>query len=182
MDRSGGQPALDGDGAHWEATAARGDRSTPGSVVPIRASEAHARPRSNAIRELALGAQEQPAFATSPVGGAGAAAALVLRPGTRRRSVLQYVFEREGWTSVRLVADLLTSLASVLLVLSAEGSPWTLVTRYPSFVAFPLLVAVMLQARGMYPRRVRLAVLDDVAPVVGAISVAAMAVLTWQVG
>src|SRR3954454_21393907 len=166
MDRSGGQPALDGDGAHWEATTARGDRSTPGSVVPIRAHGAsegtHARPRSKAIRELALGAQEQPAFATSPIAGAGAAAPLVVRPGMRRRSVLQYVFEREGWTSVRLVADLLTSLASVLVVLSAEGSLWTLITRYPSFVAFPLLVAVMHQARGMYHRRVRLAVLDDV--------------------
>ena len=34
----------------------------------------------------------------------------------------------------------------------------------------------------MYRRRVRVAVLDDVAPVVGAISVASMAVLTWQVG
>src|SRR4051812_14875647 len=113
MDRSGGQPALDGDGVPWKATTARGDRSTPGSVVPIRghgASEAHARPRSNGIRKLVVSAQEEPAFATSPVGGAGAAAALVLRPGTRRRSVLQYVFEREGWTSVRLVADLLTSL------------------------------------------------------------------------
>jgi exopolysaccharide biosynthesis polyprenyl glycosylphosphotransferase len=129
-----------------------------------------------------LSAQEQPAFAASPVAGAGAAPPLVLRPGARRRTALQYVFEREGWTSVRLVADLLTSLAAVLVVLASEGPLSTLVARYPSTLAFPLLVAVMLQARGMYRRRVRLAVLDDVAPVIGAISVSAMAVLTWQVG
>jgi exopolysaccharide biosynthesis polyprenyl glycosylphosphotransferase len=186
MDRSGGQPALDGEEMGWEATTARGNRPTPGSVVPIRAHGAsdgmRARPRSSGIRELALSGQEQPAFATSPVAGGGATAPLVLRPGTRRRSILQYVFEREGWTSVRLLGDLLTSFAAVLLVLSSEGSLWTLVARYPSFLVFPLLVAAMLHARGMYRRRVRLAVLDDVAPVIGAISVAAMAVLTWQVG
>jgi exopolysaccharide biosynthesis polyprenyl glycosylphosphotransferase len=141
------------------------------------------RPRAGGIRELALSGQDQPAFAASPAGGAGTATPLVLRPSIRRRSILHYVFEREGWTSVRLFADLVTSLAAVLFVLAAADTPLsTLAARYPSFLAFPLLVAAMLQARGMYRRRVRVAVLDDVAPVIGAISVASMAVLSWQVG
>jgi exopolysaccharide biosynthesis polyprenyl glycosylphosphotransferase len=184
MDRSGRQPVFEDDGSAWTAPGARGNRSTPGSVVPIRAQAAtsegaRARPRSSGIGELALSAQEQPAFATS----AGATAPLVLRPPLRRRSVLQYIFEREGWTSVRLLADLVTSLTAVLWVLAVADEPvGTLAGRYLSFLAFPLLVAAMLQARGMYRRRVRVAVLDDVAPVMGAISVAAMAVLTWQVG
>jgi exopolysaccharide biosynthesis polyprenyl glycosylphosphotransferase len=185
MDRSGRQPALDDEDATWTAPSARGNRRTSGSVVPLRVPPAegpHARPRSSGIRELALSPHEQPAFAASPA-GAGTAARIVVTPPLRRRSALQYIFEREGWTSVRLLADLATSLVAVLIVLAAaEGSLGTLMARYPSFLAFPLLVAVMLQARGMYKRRVRVAVLDDVAPVVGAISVAAMAVLTWQVG
>jgi exopolysaccharide biosynthesis polyprenyl glycosylphosphotransferase len=186
MDRSGRQPALDDDGTTWTARSARGNRSTSGSVVPLRVQPptsegARARSRSGAIRELALNPQEQPAFATSPA-GAGTAARLVLTPPLRRRSALHYVFEREGWTSFRLLADVVTALAAVLFVLAAaDGAPGTVIARYPSFLAFPLLVAVMLHARGMYRRRVRVAVLDDVAPVVGAISVAAMAVLTWQV-
>src|SRR5262245_29779203 len=120
MDRSGRQPAFDGDGedAAWTAPGARGNRPTSGSVVPLRvqAEGTPARSRSNGIRELALSAQEQAAFAT---GSAGAAVPLVLRPPLRRRSVLQYVFEREGWIFVRLFADIVTSLAAVLVVLSA---------------------------------------------------------------
>ena len=189
MDRSGRQPALDGDEATWTAPSARGNRGTSGSVVPIRAQAAtseaaRGRSHSGGIRERALSAQEQPAFATSAAGaGTGAGVPLVLTPPVRRSSALQYIFEREGWTSVRLLADLVTSLTAVLFVLAATDGPMgTLAARYPSFLAFPLLVAAMLQARGMYRRRVRVAVLDDVAPVVGAISVASMAVLTWQVG
>src|SRR5262245_18816655 len=159
----------DVDGATWNTRTPRGNRSTSAPVVPLRA---------HGIRELTLSAAEQPAFATSPAGGAHAGAPILLRPAPRRRSDLQWVFEREGATSLRLAADLAASLVAMVVVLLAEGEA---LTRYPSFLGFPLLVAALMQTRGMYRRRVRVAVLDDVAPVIGAISVATMALLTWTV-
>jgi exopolysaccharide biosynthesis polyprenyl glycosylphosphotransferase len=137
------------------------------------------RGRAKSMGELTLSAQEQPAFATGTM--SAGTAPVVLRPASRRRSAWQYFFEREGWTSVRLLADLLSALTAVGIVLASDGQLGALPARYPSLLAFPLLVALMLHTRGMYGRRVRVAALDEVAPVVGAISVAAMAVLTWEV-
>jgi exopolysaccharide biosynthesis polyprenyl glycosylphosphotransferase len=166
---------LDGD---WQEPVQ--NRSQGGSsVVPI--SSGAASRRAKTISELALNAQEQPAFATGPAGSVGAGAPLVLRPAPRRRSGWQYLFEREGWTSVRLLSDLLSALAAVALVLAADGQLGAAWAEHPSLLAFPLLVALLLHLRGMYGHRVRVAALDDVAPVVGAISVASMAVLTWEV-
>ena len=54
-------------------------------------------------------------------------------------------------------------------------------SSHSSLFAFPLVVVAMLFMRGMYRRRVRLMVLDAAVPVVGAVSVAAMVVLAWEV-
>jgi exopolysaccharide biosynthesis polyprenyl glycosylphosphotransferase len=176
---SSGQHALESDGADQGWPLPRHERAQAGlPVVPIthRPSSRPQRSRATAIGELKLTPQEQPAFASARL----SSAPVVLHPAPRRRSAWQYLFEREGWTSTRLLVDLLSALTAVVLVLAADdrlGSE----RSYPSLFAFPLLVALMLFTRGMYGRRVRVAALDEIAPVVGAISVAAMAILTWEV-
>jgi exopolysaccharide biosynthesis polyprenyl glycosylphosphotransferase len=176
---SSGQHALESEGANDSWPRPRQERAQAGSeVVPITKgpSSRATRHRSAALRELALATQEQPAFASTSLGSAP----VVLPPAPRRRSAWQYLFEREGWTSTRVLVDLLSALAAVVLVLGADdrlGSE----TRHPSLFAFPLLVALMLHMRGMYGRRVRVTALDEIAPVAGAISVAAMTILTWEV-
>jgi exopolysaccharide biosynthesis polyprenyl glycosylphosphotransferase len=97
------------------------------------------------------------------------------RPYRRRR---HYLLEGPGWTSLRLASDLLMSLAAVVIAASASAAS---TSDHPSLFAFPLVVVTMLQMRGMYRRRVNVAILDAVAPVIGAVSVAAMSVLAWQV-
>ena len=169
---SSGEHALESQGEGWPPPRhERGQGASP--VVPI----AHGpRARATAIGELTLTPHEQPAFASTPL----RAAPVVLHPAPQRRAAWQYLFEREGWTSARLLADLLSALTAVVIVIGADDRLGSR-TSYPSLFAFPLLVALMLHTRGMYGRRVRVAALDEIAPIVGAISVSAMAVLTWEV-
>jgi exopolysaccharide biosynthesis polyprenyl glycosylphosphotransferase len=144
-----------------------------GSVVPIsqRPREPHERARTGA---------NPPAFARASRGFVGPARAPVARRPLRgRRSASRFLFGR-GWTSLRLLCDLLGALAAVAVAVAADaddGNPWP---PHASLLVFPLLVAVMLHARGMYRRRVCIAALDDVGALVGAISVAAMTGLVWE--
>jgi exopolysaccharide biosynthesis polyprenyl glycosylphosphotransferase len=104
---------------------------------------------------------------------AAVAVALHPRPAARRR--LQLLLEGPGWTALHVMSDLLGAAVAVSLV-----SPVLPVGR-PALLAFPLVVIALLAVRGIYRRRVRLPVLDAVGPLVGAVSVAAMSVLTWEV-
>jgi exopolysaccharide biosynthesis polyprenyl glycosylphosphotransferase len=79
-------------------------------------------------------------------------------------------------------SDLVMALTAVVIAIGTTNTPIASVgLDHPSLLAFPLVVAIMLQLRGMYRRRMHVAILDGLAPVAGAVSVAAMSVLTWEV-
>jgi exopolysaccharide biosynthesis polyprenyl glycosylphosphotransferase len=165
-----GQRALQRDETGQTWPSAVPDRLQEGSSV-VRSSQ-----RARVVGERARTAVKPPAIARASL----APAPVALRPVRRRRSACRFLFGK-GWTLLRLLCDLLSAFAAVAIAVAADGaggSPWP---PHQSLLAFPLLVVVMLHARGMYRPRVRIAALDDVGALVGAISVAAMAVLAWEV-
>jgi exopolysaccharide biosynthesis polyprenyl glycosylphosphotransferase len=101
-------------------------------------------------------------------------------PAPSRGSAWNYALEREGWTSLLVLGDLFAALAAVLLALTVTDTGGLGDGEYVSLFAFPALVAAMLHVRGVYRRRVRIA-LRALSPMLGAISVAAMTVLTVDV-
>jgi len=104
----------------------------------------------------------------------------ILHPAPSRGSAWNYALEREGWTSLLVLADALASLAAVLIAITITDTPGVSGPEYVSLFALPLAVPAMLHVRGVYRRRVRIA-LRALSPMLGAISVAAMTVLTWDV-
>ena len=108
------------------------------------------------------------------------AAPPILHPPPVRASAWNKLFAREGWTCLLVSGDLLASLVAVLVALVVTDTGALTSDERLSVFAFCLLVPALLYVRGVYRRRVRVA-LHDVAPMIGAVSVAAMAVVTWDV-
>ncbi len=104
----------------------------------------------------------------------------ILHPAPSRGTAWNYALEREGWTSLLVLADALATLAAVLIAIAITDTPGVSSSEYLSLFALPLAVPAMLHVRGVYRRRVRIA-LRALSPMLGAISVAAMAVLTFDV-
>jgi exopolysaccharide biosynthesis polyprenyl glycosylphosphotransferase len=104
----------------------------------------------------------------------------IVHPAPSRGSAWNYALEHEGWTSLLVLADTLAALAAVLIAIAVTDTPGVSGAEYASLFALPLAVPAMLHVRGVYRRRVRIA-LRALSPMLGAISVAAMAVLTWDV-
>jgi FlaA1/EpsC-like NDP-sugar epimerase len=103
----------------------------------------------------------------------------IVNPAPSRGSAWNYALEREGWTSLLVLADALATLAAVVIAIAITDTPGVSNAEYLSLFALPLAVPAMLHVRGVYRRRVRIA-LRALSPMLGAISVAAMAVLTWD--
>jgi exopolysaccharide biosynthesis polyprenyl glycosylphosphotransferase len=104
----------------------------------------------------------------------------ILPPAPSRGSAWNYALEREGWTSLLVFADALASLAAVLIAIAITDTPGVSGIEYASLFALTVAVPAMLHVRGVYRRRVRIA-LRALSPMLGAIAVAAMIVLTWDV-
>jgi exopolysaccharide biosynthesis polyprenyl glycosylphosphotransferase len=104
----------------------------------------------------------------------------IMHPAPSRGSAWNYALEREGWTSLLVFADALAALAAVLIAIGVTDTPGVSNAEYLSLFALPVAVPAMLHVRGVYRRRVRIA-LRALSPMLGAISVACMAVLTWDV-
>jgi exopolysaccharide biosynthesis polyprenyl glycosylphosphotransferase len=98
-----------------------------------------------------------------------------LRSGTYGGS-LQWLLDGPGWDVLRPAADFV--LLCVALVLALGGVHGVLHVSAPRapLLAMPPLVMLLLYLRGLYRTRLRALVLDGVAPVVSAVSVAAMTV------
>jgi exopolysaccharide biosynthesis polyprenyl glycosylphosphotransferase len=89
---------------------------------------------------------------------------------------LQWLLEEPGWSVLRPAVDcVLLCLAVVLALGGAHGLASLSVVRAP-LLALPLLTMLMLYLRGLYRTRLRALILDGLAPVVSAVSIAAMAV------
>ncbi len=91
---------------------------------------------------------------------------------------LQTLLEGPGWNVLRPAVDF--ALVSLAVVLALGGLNATLHVSAQSapLLALPSLTLLLLQLRGVYRTRLRALILDALAPVVSAVSIAAMAVAT----
>src|SRR3954453_5950273 len=139
--------------------------------------------------------------AVSQIDPHASAPAPITNTAPARGSAWNYALEREGWTALLVLSDAFAALAAVLLALAITDTPGlTAAQDAPLFAlpalaitdtpdlraahsaplfALPALVPAMLHVRGVYRRRVRIA-LRALSPMLGAISVAVMAVLVFD--
>jgi exopolysaccharide biosynthesis polyprenyl glycosylphosphotransferase len=105
-----------------------------------------------------------------------------LAPGPRSaragsfRGPLQLLLEEPGWSVVRPAVDFVLLCAAVVLALGGVGGTLHASAVSAPLLALPALTMVLLYLRGLYHTRLRALILDGLAPVVSAVSVAAMAV------
>jgi len=89
---------------------------------------------------------------------------------------LQWLLEGPGWSVLRPATDFVLLCAAVVLALGGAGAVLHVPAVRAPLLLLPPLVMVLLYIRGLYRTRLRALVLDGVAPVVSAVSVAAMTV------
>ena len=95
----------------------------------------------------------------------------ITHPAPTRDSAWKYALEHEGWTTLLVLTDALSALAAVLIAIAVTDTPGVSRAEYLSLFVLPLAVPAMLHVRGVYRRRVRVA-LRALSPMLGAISVA----------
>jgi exopolysaccharide biosynthesis polyprenyl glycosylphosphotransferase len=93
---------------------------------------------------------------------------------------LAWLLDGRGWMWLRPAVDAFALILAVLITLRWPSEPLRLVNAWTLLLLPPLALA-MLFARGTYARRLRTAVLDGVAPVAGAISLAVMSLTVANV-
>ena len=98
-----------------------------------------------------------------------------LRGGTFGGS-LQWLLEGSGWSLLRPTVDFVLLCAAVALALGGVQETLHVSADRAPLLVMPPLVMLLLYLRGLYRTRLRALVLDGVAPVVSAVSVAAMTV------
>ncbi len=92
------------------------------------------------------------------------------------RGPLQWLLEEPGWGLLRPAVDCaLLFLAVVLALGGLDGTLHAPAVQAP-LLALPALTMLLLYLRGLYRSRLRALILDGLAPVVSAVSVAAMSV------
>ena len=100
-----------------------------------------------------------------------------LPPGSDSR-LAHYLLEGRGWIPLRVVVDLLAGVLAVVAAVSGAAAAGVESDVPASLFAMPLLLVLALALRGMYRTRLQVVILDGVAPVVGAVSISAMIVVT----
>jgi len=110
----------------------------------------------------------------------GAARAALRARGPRRWTSAHWLLEGAGFSWLRFGLDALMCVLAV--VAAVQGAEAAGVERegIGSLYVLPVLVCASLWARGMYKRSVRVVILDRAVPVVGAISVACMGVIAFE--
>ncbi len=89
---------------------------------------------------------------------------------------LQWLLDGPGWGVLRPAVDFVLLCVAVVIALGGVHGVLHVPAVGAPLLAMPLLVMLLLYLRGLYRTRLRALVLDGVAPVVSAVSVAAMAV------
>jgi exopolysaccharide biosynthesis polyprenyl glycosylphosphotransferase len=89
---------------------------------------------------------------------------------------LQWLLEGQGWSVLRPTTDFVLLYAAVILALGGTNEALYASAAQAPLLLLPPLVMGLLYLRGLYRTRLRALVLDGVAPVVSAVSVAAMTV------
>src|SRR6185312_15698352 len=91
---------------------------------------------------------------------------------------LQTLLEGSGWNVLRPAVDFALVCLAVVLALGGLNATLHVSAQSAPLLALPSLTLVLLQLRGVYRTRLRALILDALAPVVSAVSIAAMAVAT----
>ncbi len=99
-----------------------------------------------------------------------------LRKGTSAHWLLEGI----GFSWLRVILDAVMSMLAVVAAISGAEEAGVVAEGTGSLLALPALVVLMLWIRGMYKRSVRVVILDRVVPIVGAISVACMTVIAFE--
>jgi exopolysaccharide biosynthesis polyprenyl glycosylphosphotransferase len=122
----------------------------------------------------------QQSSTTLPLTGQLPAARDAPGPKALRRGLfggpLQWLLEGPGWSVLRPAVDFVLLYVAVILALGGVGATLSVPAVRSPLLLLPPLVMILLYLRGLYRTRLRALVLDGVAPVVSAVSVAAMAV------
>jgi exopolysaccharide biosynthesis polyprenyl glycosylphosphotransferase len=91
---------------------------------------------------------------------------------------LQWVLEGPGWSVLRPAVDFVLLCAALVAALGGVRAALHVSAVQAPLLALPPIVMALLYMRGLYRTRLRALVLDGVVPVLSAVSVAAMAVVT----
>jgi exopolysaccharide biosynthesis polyprenyl glycosylphosphotransferase len=92
------------------------------------------------------------------------------------RGPLQWLLEEPGWSVLRPAVDCVLLCLAVVLALGGLDATLHAPAVQAPLLALPLLTLLLLYLRGLYRSRLRALILDGLAPVVSAVSVAAMLV------
>jgi exopolysaccharide biosynthesis polyprenyl glycosylphosphotransferase len=101
------------------------------------------------------------------------------RPASRLSA--QYLLEGAGWTPLRATMDLVMATLALLAAVAGASSAGVPADGWIPLLALPALVMAGLALRGAYQVRVGHSIIDVVTPVLGAVSVSAMVLISWAV-
>jgi exopolysaccharide biosynthesis polyprenyl glycosylphosphotransferase len=113
----------------------------------------------------------------SELGGPSLALDSNVRVFARHTGVLQWLFEDRGWQLLRPIVDVFAAMLASVIALGGPSATAHLAARDKPLLALPALVMILLYTRGLYRSHLRALFLDTVAPVAGAVGIAAMLVL-----
>jgi exopolysaccharide biosynthesis polyprenyl glycosylphosphotransferase len=94
------------------------------------------------------------------------------------RGPLQWALEGPGWDVMRPAVDFVLLSVAVVLALGGLGSVLHAPAVRAPLVALPAIAMLFLYLRGLYRTRLRALVLDGLLPIISAVSVATLAVVT----
>jgi exopolysaccharide biosynthesis polyprenyl glycosylphosphotransferase len=94
------------------------------------------------------------------------------------RGPLQWALEGPGWDVVRPTVDFVLLCAAVIIALGGVSASEHVPDVRAPLLALPPLAMLLLYLRGLYRTRLRALVLDGLVPILSAVSVATMAVVT----
>ncbi len=93
----------------------------------------------------------------------------------RSESTLEWLLDGRGFLVLQLVSDAIALL--VAIAIAAGGPLAAFESDHAALLVMPPAAMALFALRGLYSRRIYRAILDGVAPVVGSITIAAMAVV-----
>jgi len=120
------------------------------------------------------------------LGPVGRIEAARLSPGRSPRAALRkglsahWLLEGVGYSWLRFVVDLVMSVLGVLAAVTGAEAAGVEAEGVTALMALPVLVVASMWARGLYKRSVRVVILDRAVPVIGAVSVACMSVIAFE--
>ncbi|MDP9384430.1 MAG: exopolysaccharide biosynthesis polyprenyl glycosylphosphotransferase [Actinomycetota bacterium] len=102
------------------------------------------------------------------------------RAALRKGVSAHWLLEGPGFSWLRLLVDFAMAVLAVVAAIAGADAAGVAEDGTVALAALPVLVVASMWARGLYKRSVRVVILDRMVPVVGAISVASMSVIAFE--